>query len=165
MVAMKEIEKSIVKPGYENLPDYIEIVHISGDPIFSNDILNFWSPLGVIKGEEAGYEVGICEIKKPFFYFDRMEAHRHSEEILIPVNRDMFVPLAPPGDSPNINSLSLIKVELGELIVLKEGVWHFAAGPIESGGDNLKYFVLLKKGTPQEDLKMVNLDAKIIIKL
>ena len=161
---MKEIEKSIVKLGYDNLPDYIEIVRVSGDPIFSNEILDFWSPLGVIKGEEAGYEVGICEIKKPFSYFNRMEAHRYSEEILIPINKDMFVPLAPPGRSPVIDSLNLVKVELGELIILKEGVWHFAAGPVDAGGDNLKYFVLLKKGTPREDLKMVDLDAKITIK-
>ncbi len=133
------------------------------EPLFSNDLLDFWNPLGKFPGYAEGYDVGICRIKKPFTSFDRMERHLSSCEILIPINSDMFVPLAPPGDTPVTDQIQIVPVMKGELIYLPEGVWHFAAGPLDDRV--LDYFVFLKASTPEQDLEMKKLGDRIVIQV
>ncbi len=162
---MKDLKKEIINWEEISNLDFISVISLNKKAIFSNEILDFWSPLYLLKGYKEGYEIGICEIKRPFSYFNRMEAHFSSEEILIPLNKDMFVPVAPPAESPDPDKIKLVKVKKGEIAVLKEGTWHFAAGPIENEGENLRYIVLLKNGTPKNDLKMVDLEVKIKISL
>ena len=68
--------------------DYYEIIRLSEDiePVFSNSLLEFWNPVGVIPGTEKDYDVGICRIKEHYDNFDRMERHLYSEEIITPIN-------------------------------------------------------------------------------
>ena len=143
--------------------DFYRVIAVPRQPIFSNDILDFWNPAGNLPGYDEGYDVGVCRIKKPFTYFDRMERHKSSCEALIPINDDMFVPLAPPGDVPKKDRIEIVPVRMGELIVMDEGVWHFAAGPINHS--QLDYFVFLRKGTPEYDLEMKELGMKVRLQL
>ncbi|MCK4818273.1 ureidoglycolate lyase [bacterium] len=160
---MAEIKKNIEKGKIEDTKTQMfQIIKVPEEtPLFSNDALDFWSPLGSFPGYTEGYDVGICRIKKPCTYFERMERHLSSCEILIPINGDMFVPLAPPGDIPMTDHIQIVPVKKGELIYLAEGVWHFAAGPLNN--KTLDYFVFLKKSTPEKDLEMKDLSDKIII--
>ena len=159
---MNDIERIIDDLGNREY-NFFNIIKLKGEKaIFSNEILDFWSPLRYLNGYSEGYEVGLCRVKKKFDYFSRMESHKYSQEILIPIDYDMFVPVAPPLPSPDVNKIIIPKVKVGEIIVLNEGVWHFAAGPVNS--KVLNYFVLLRKNTPKNDLKMENLNVKVNIK-
>jgi len=162
---MAEIIKRVEQKSIdESTTGMFQIIKVGQNkPLFSNDLLDFWNPLGAFPGYIEGYDVGICRIKKPFTYFDRMERHLSSCEILIPIDSDMFVPLAPPGDAPVTDHIRILPVMKGELIYLPEGVWHFAAGPLNKRG--LDYFVFLKTSTPEQDLEMKDLGDRIIIQL
>jgi len=142
--------------------DFYRVVTVHRQPIFSNDILDFWNPNAHLPGYEDGYDVGLCHIKKPFAFFDRMECHKSSCEVLIPINDDMFVPLAPPGDVPKNDLIEIVSVKMGELIVMDEGVWHFAAGPVNHS--HLDYFVFIRRGTPENDLEMKELGITVRLK-
>jgi hypothetical protein len=108
-----------------------------------------------------GYEVGLCRIKKVFTYFDRMERHTGSVEIIAPVNDALFIPLAPPGDEIPVDEIEIVQVKTGEIITLHEGVWHFACGPLHA--PPLDYFVFLKGDTPQHDLEMREIGVRVLI--
>ena len=160
---MAKIEKRIVADNERDIRSHFyQIIKLpEKTPLFSNDILDFFCPLGSFPGYEEGYDIGICSIKKQFSIFNRMERHLDSCEILIPINEDMFVPMAPPGDVPVTEHIRLVPVNKGELICMNEGVWHFAAGPIKAKA--LDYFVILKTSTPETDLEMKDLDDTIVI--
>jgi len=158
---MTELDKGLTKKGSGN---FFRVIGLPDEkPLFSNEILDFWNPAGGLPGYENGYDVGLCRIKKPFTYFNRMERHKSSCEILIPINDDMFVPLAPPGEMPEPDRVKIVPVKMGELIVLDAGTWHFAAGPL--GRKGLDYFVLLRRGTPEHDLEMRDLEVSIRLRL
>jgi hypothetical protein len=133
------------------------------DPLFSNDILDFWSPLGTLPHTEGDYEAGLCRIKAPFSEFDRMERHLESAEIIVPLRDDLFIPVAPPGDGLSPADIRIVPVRAGEVIQLHAGVWHFACGPIDEGSLPLDYLVLLERGTPTSDLEMRELGKTVKI--
>jgi hypothetical protein len=141
-------------------PPYYDIVALGAQkPVFSSDLLEFWCPLGSFPPYREGYDVGLCRIKKKFTEFDRMERHLNSVEVIVPVNGDLFVPVAPPGASPSLEDLKIITVRVGEMLNLHEGVWHFACGPLKKVP--LDYFVYLKRNTPTADLEIKDLPKKV----
>jgi hypothetical protein len=133
------------------------------DPLFSNDLLDFWSPLGTLT--HGNYEAGLCRIKAPFIDFDRMERHLGSAEIIIPLRSGLFVPIAPPGDRISPSDIRLIPILTGEVIQLHAGAWHFACGPLEGNALPLDYLVLLERGTPTSDLEMRELPEAVKIRV
>jgi hypothetical protein len=151
--------------------DYYDIITLPGtDPVFSNELLDFWSPIGWFGGYAEGFDVGLCRIKEPFSEIDRMERHLSSVELIAPINGDLFIPVAPPEESPDPEKARIVPVRVGEIINLPAGVWHFACGStdaLKSGVMKvpLDYFVFLKRGTPTEDLEMKEMGASVGIGL
>jgi hypothetical protein len=167
-------DKAAASIGIEGLQDrfrnntYFDILGLAADerstgaadPLFSNELLDFWSPLGMLSPAEGGYEVGLCRIKEPLVEFDRMERHTGSVEIIVPLD-DLFIPAAPPGDEIRTEQIRIIPVRKGEIIQLHAGVWHFACGPL--GSTPLDYLVFLKGDAPKKDLEMKELGFRILI--
>jgi len=143
--------------------EYYEIIRLSeeGKPVFSNSLLEFWNPVGVIPGTEKDYDVGICRIKEHYSSFNQMERHLHSEEIITPINFDLFIPVAPPASKPEEEKIRVIPVHVGEILRLYDGAWHFACGSL--GDVPLDYFVFLQKDTPIDDIEIVELSSNIDI--
>jgi hypothetical protein len=131
------------------------------DPLFTNELLDFWSPIGTLDHTDGDYEVGLCRIKAPFVEFDRMERHLGSAEIIVPIRDDLFIPIAPPGDEISPQDIRVIPVRAGEIIQLHAGVWHFACGSL--GSTPLDYFVLLERNAPKDDLEMKEIGKRIVV--
>ena len=147
------------RPG-GGAPSYYDLIALGAQkPVFSSDLLEFWCPLGSFPPYREGYDVGLCRIKKKFTEFDRMERHLNSVEVIVPINGDLFIPVAPPGGSPSLEDVRIITVRVGEMLNLHEGVWHFACGPLRKVP--LDYFVCLKRNTPTADLEMKELPKKV----
>jgi ureidoglycolate hydrolase len=162
---MGEVEKKIEAKGLRK-HDYFDIIaRLESEPLFTNHLLDFWSPIGILATKQERMEVGLCSIKKNFDRFDRMERHLESVEIIIPVSDSLFIPVAPPESTPDPEKIRIIPVQVGEIINLHPCVWHFAYGPIRavSRKKPLEYLVLLKSGTPTDDLEMVELNQEVRI--
>ena len=146
---MGDLKKKI-ETGDSSTYGYIDIfARPASEPLFRNELLDFWCPIGSFSGHPQKMEVGLCSVKERFDRFDRMERHRYSEEIIIPINGSLFIPVAPPDERPDPEKVRIILVRVGEILNLYPGVWHFACGPLQtvSAGNPLDYFVLLKSGT------------------
>ncbi len=162
---MSGVQKKI-EPGGSRNADYFDIItRPESEPLFSSRLLDFWCPIGSFSGCPGNLDVGLCSIKESFDRFDRMERHLGSEEIIIPINGDLFIPVAPPDGNPDPEKARIIPVRVGEIINLHTGAWHFACGPVQDVSlDNpLDYFVFLKSGTPTDDLEMVELPRAVHI--
>jgi ureidoglycolate hydrolase len=162
---MVDIQKKIEEDGARKC-EYCDIItRPESEPLISNQLLNFWSPIGSVPVRWEKMDVGLCSMKENFDRFDRMERHVGSIEIIVPINGDLFTPVAPPGDTPDPEKIRIIPVHVGEIIKLDSGVWHFSSGHLQHVSLNtpLDYFVFLKSDTPTDDMEIVELPQAVRI--
>jgi len=109
----------------------------------------FWSDLAhyVVNGET---EIGLCTVyQQPTTKISGMERHLRTPEILIPIDAPFVVPLLRDGDPAD--QAEAFQVNIGEAVVIDEGVWHGACLPV--GRKESSYFVIFRRNTPQEDVE------------
>lgn len=119
-----------------------------GMPTAESAEFRYWSDVThySIQGET---EIGWCVVyRQPAMTVTGVERHVQTPEILIPVDAPFILPVLTDGDLDN--KLEAFKVDIGEAIVIREGVWHGACLPL--GKKESSYFVIFRKGTPQEDV-------------
>ncbi len=130
----------------------------SGDPTASAEDYKFWSDIGhyQIDGET---EIGICTV---YYHAGNsitvMERHTRTPEILIPIDAPFVVPLISDNDAKT--SLRAFQVDIGEGIIINNGVWHGPCIPV--GRDQSSYFVIFRRGTPFQDVDKKNITPVVI---
>ncbi|CAN5592747.1 hypothetical protein BH23BAC4_BH23BAC4_00810 [soil metagenome] len=125
---------------------YGRVVALSAvPPTASDDTFAYWSDLAsyAIDGDT---EIGICTVYRqgePTISW--MERHDKTPEVLIPIDVPFALPVM--GDSDKVE---IFQVDPGEAVIIDTGVWHSACQPI--GASEATYFVVFRRGTPQEDV-------------
>jgi len=120
----------------------------SGAPTAEAEEFKFWSDIANyrIQGET---EIGLCTVyAQPKMAVSGVERHLRTPEILIPVDAPFVLPVLLEGDSEG--NVAAFKVDLGEAVVINDGVWHGACLPV--GKKESTYFVIFQRGTPHEDV-------------
>jgi len=125
------------------------VVQPKGKPTSEGADYKFWSDIAHYQIDEET-EIGICQV----FLQTRnivagMERHLHTPEILIPIDAPFVVPLLLEGEKEE--KAEAFRVDLGEAIVIHEGVWHGACLPV--GQKKSSYFVIFRRKTPYGDVE------------
>ena len=117
----------------------------NGTPLASDATFKYWSDVAnyEIDGET---EIGYCTVYgQEDGVVNWMERHARTPEILIPIDVPFVLPvMSDDGD------VQAFRADPGEAVVIGRGVWHSACKPI--GADEASYFVIFRRGTPQEDV-------------
>lgn len=144
---MKIVSKKITN---ENFAKFGKIVNFPAGKTTSEDnTYKFWSDIANYTIEGAT-EIGICTVYKQEKNIIRgVERHLRTPEILIPIDAPFAVPLLVEGESDE--NLESFLVQVGEAIVIENGVWHGACLP--AGKDESSYFVIFRWRTPAEDVE------------
>ncbi len=134
----------------ENVIAYGEMVKLpQSRPTSEGDTYVFWSDIANYQ-IDGKTEIGLCTVTAPANnILSGMERHLHTPEILIPVDAPFGVPLLREGDDDG--KLQVFRVNVGEAIVIHEGIWHGACIPLEKPKGT--YFVIFKHQTPYEDVE------------
>ncbi len=109
----------------------------------------FWSDIAdyAIEGET---EIGMCTVyRRRTQEISGMERHLRTPEILIPIDAPFVLPLLSDG-APE-KDVKAFRVDLGEAVVINNGVWHGACLPVRKKSSS--YFVIFRKQTPHEDVE------------
>jgi ureidoglycolate lyase len=117
-----------------------------GEPTAASDAFRFWSDVAAfhIEGET---EIGVCTVyRQPQATVDWMERHLRTPEVLIPTDGPFVLPVM-SADGP----IRAFRVEMGEAVVIADGVWHSACHPLSS--ESATYLVVFRRGTPHEDVE------------
>ena len=117
----------------------------AGKPTSEANDYRFWSDIASyrIDGET---EIGLCTVyRQKTHRVAAVERHLHTPEILIPVDAPFILPLV------SGNRVEAFRVNVGEAIIVNQGVWHAACLPAETA--EATYFVIFRKGTPQRDVE------------
>ncbi len=119
----------------------------SGRPTSEGPDYRFWADVAHyrIDGET---EIGICSVvAQPGVPVTSLERHLRTPEILVPIDAPFAVPVMRGGDL----SATVLRVDLGEALVIDPAVWHGACAPLGRG--RASYFVVFRRGTPGQDVE------------
>ena len=126
------------------------VIPRTGTPDSAGPDHNWWDALAVAELGSASF--GVVEAVNTGDYRQAsLEQHRHTKEILIPVEKDVFLVLA-KADAfegvPEPSKFAAFYVPAGSVVILNEGIWHKAPMTL---ADRAACIVLYKAGTGSDD--------------
>ena len=131
-------------------------------PTLNTDSFKHYAELGFLDCNDI-VEFGITTFKKRDYNVLQLEQHAKTPEFLFAIDGAFIMPVAPitykNGEAyPNLDKIIAIKVEQGEGVIFKDGIWHFAPYPYDK--EKSSVLVGFKKGTCYEDIVIKDLDKK-----
>ena len=152
---MKSIESARITS--EHFAPFGTVARLTDEqPLAETAQFKYWSDHAhyAIDGET---EIGFCTVYPPEGgVVDWMERHARTPETLIPIDRPFVLPVMKDDEA------AAFEVHPGEAVVIGQNVWHSACIPV--GADEASYFVIFRRGTPQEDVEKQEI-AKVRIEL
>ena len=128
------------------------------EPMFQTEILSYWDSIASFQmAGETG--VGWFELMRRPFIGNEVECHTSTQEALL-CFRGAGICLVGEPVKPNRltpESFCSFYVEEGQGFIFAPGTWHALPYPLT---DKAVFWVIFKKGTPQEDLHTVNLEEE-----
>ena len=144
---MTKIEPHRITP--ERFRPYGEVAQPpAAEPTAADDTFSFWSDVASYH-IEGDTEIGLCTVHRQApARVTWVERHARTPELLIPIDAPFVLPVL-KEDAPD-SAVEAFRVNIGEAIVIGQGVWHSACHPV--GRDQATYFVIFRRGTPHEDV-------------
>lgn len=116
---------------------------------------DWWADLAVFNKIDKRYGIGLALVKKQELRQSRSERHMKTPEFFLPVGGDMFIIVGPPDYPeepdrlPDLTRFKAFKMQQGEAVILKPGVWHYVPMPMKN---KVHMFVIFSEGTSKDDL-------------
>lgn len=128
-----------------------------GPPTAEDATFRFWSDVAHV-GIDGETEIGFCTVyRQDASAVTWMERHDRTPELLIPIDGPFLLPVMGEGEHAEVE---VFEVRPGEAVVIGQGVWHSACHPADA--DAATYFVIFRRGTPQEDVIKKDLDSLVV---
>jgi len=163
---MKKLEIKVENLSDKSFEPYGAVIEPKASkPTFSNSDLNLWFGIDDIKLNSGVAQICWLEVKsrRPFVC-DKLECHMNCSETIIPMSGQSIIVVGlfkgkPGYDSlPDINSIEAFFIDGTKGVNLKPGVWHWLPYPLSG---KAHFALVLKKGTPEEDLRIVDLNKEL----
>ncbi len=100
-------------------------------------------------------------VEKRDMVIDLLESHSKCSEVLLPLDNDMLLQIAPasaPGDSLPLDQLRVFYVPKGTLITIRPGMWHWA--PFALKDEPLNVMVNLPERAYANDCTVVEIEEE-----
>lgn len=120
-----------------------------GDPEAAGPGWAWWSETALLPRTDRPYAVGYLRLEPAPLQVDWAEYHRASAEAIVPLGAPCLVHVGPPGDPPAWERFAIFRLDPGQAVVVRPGVWHGAPLAIDRP---LTALVLLRQGTGAEDV-------------
>jgi ureidoglycolate hydrolase len=88
----------------------------------------------------------------------QMERHLETEEILVALDGDSIVCLAPPGDLQS-SAVRAFSLPQGKAVVMGAGTWHWI--PFPQNKSEARFLVIFKDQTGEDDLEIRELEDNV----
>jgi ureidoglycolate lyase len=130
---------------------YANLFEPDGDFLGAAPIEFFADILQVELGGDTRPSFGLCRCSPREFVIDVVEHHNRTCELMLPLDQDVLVQLAPPNaaDAPDFDRFRVFRVPKGTAIVLRPGVWHH--GPFATAKTPANILILLPERTYRND--------------
>lgn len=162
-----QIRKEIVEADADNFRIYGSIIKWfevrKTEPTLSEKYFDWWGKLATPRFP-SGMEMGLFRLKKRELCMDRMERHRHTSEIILPVDGKFAIPVCcfdqeEKGGIP-VKDVRAFYLDKDQCMILKPGIWHWAPFPLK---DNRSIILLFQQGTVENDVEFRALEKSSVI--
>lgn len=120
--------------------------------LFYPDRLQAWAK------EELGFSA-ICVKRPDRYWIKEVEYHTRTWEMIMPLNDDMIIHVAPPSGPEVISELTrAFLVPKGTLVKINTAVWHLA--PLPAHKEELNAVIILPVCTYRNDCTVVSLSEE-----
>lgn len=140
-----------------------KLINIQKVTISIPNILDYWRQVIEFEGK-CQIEVGLLHIYLRKRSFVEMERHSRTGEMLVNLDGDVFLPVAPAeSDLKRLHqAVKIFRVPSRTAVYIPRGGWHAAPYPVKRGPVNL--LVIFRSNTSQDDLEVIRLTEEISIK-
>ena len=152
------MEIKIKKLTPENFKKFGQVIQepTQAEPTGSGDAFTYWKQQAVF-GIDGKTEVGFLKVKQAEMAFTEMEQHVGTPEMLVALDGDYIIAVAPPGSpTPAAGEVEAFHVSKNQAVVMADGCWHFIPFPVDTPEVNM--LVIFKDNCSQEDLILKDLD-------
>lgn len=160
------IVENVNNENFKGLGEIIKIpIEGEREPTLKSPFFNHYAGLGFIDCSDT-VEFGITTFNKRELEVDKLEQHAKTPELLFAIDGAFVMPVAPityqKGEAfPNLNQIKAIKVDQGEGVIFKDGIWHWAPYPYNK--EKSSVLVGFKKGTYDDDIIIKDLEKKYLM--
>lgn len=164
---MKRVEIKIEELTEESFKPYGNIVDVpKRKPDYSNDDSDLWCEISEVKANQAAYQFCWLDVKRQRpFLCNHLECHLSTSETMIPISGQSIVVAALPAELnaaslslPDPKSMKAFFIDHSKGFIFKPRVWHWLPYPLSK---KASFILLFKKGTPEEDLKIIDLNKEL----
>ncbi|MBN2395938.1 MAG: ureidoglycolate lyase [Candidatus Atribacteria bacterium] len=159
---MKTVEIKVEALNRESFKHYGDILDMpDSKPDCSNDDLNLWCGISEVKIDQGISQFCWLDVKsKRSFECNNFERHQNTSEAMIPVSGQSIVLVANNSASnlPVRDSVKAFFIDGTKGFNFKPNVWHWLPYPLSS---KASFILVFKKGTPDEDLHVIDLNEKL----
>lgn len=106
----------------------------------------------VVGGQVVAFSSLICT-KREQNIVDAAEFHSYARELILPIDGDVIIHVAPPSVDPVPELTEAFLVPKGTMVVLRVGVWHLAPFAVNKG--NTHVLIGLPERTYKNDCVVV----------
>ena len=123
-------------------------------PTLQSDSFKHYAGLGFLDCTDT-VEFGITTFNQRPFDVLQLEQHAKTPELLFAIDGAFAMPVAPiiyqrKIAYPDVINITAIKVNQGEGVIFKDGIWHLAPYPVDM--EKSSVLVGFKKGTCEDDI-------------
>jgi len=160
---MKTIEIKVEELKKESFKPYGDIIDVpDASPDCSNDELDLYCGISEVKIDQGTGQFCWLHVKsrRPFIC-NNFECHKNTSEAMIPVSGQSIVLVAannPTSNLPDSDSIKAFFVDGTKGFNFRPNVWHWLPYPLSK---QASFILVFKKGTPDEDLHVVDLKEKL----
>jgi hypothetical protein len=132
----------------------------------ASGLFDYWKQLAIF-AKELNPEVGFFRVHRRTKRFGQMERHLSTPELLVFLNDDVLLPVAPASariDSrgrPGTEGLQIIDIPRYAAVLLPAGAWHTAGFPVSQPFADA--YVVFQDNTSANDIEIVDLSEEIVI--
>lgn len=154
---MREIKaKELTKDNFCEFGEYYDLLDLKG-----NNLGDFYPDHLKQKGKISFS--GLKVHKKDEMIIDSVEFHNHSEEIILPLDTDIVIHVAPPSVKEIPNKTEAFIIKKGTIVKLNIGIFHLA--PFSIDKDEGRVMIGLPERTYFNDCTIVNYKKEDYIKI
>jgi hypothetical protein len=94
----------------------------------------------------------------------KLECHHKTAEVLVALDGDAVVCLAPPQEPAGgrLHGLTAVRVRAGESFVMQPAAWHWI--PYPAGSRTVRFLVIFRNATGDDDLHFVELAEPVPVR-
>ena len=93
---------------------------------------------------------------------NKMEHHKHTVEILVAINNDYILCVAPGNTAaPELDKIKAFRIKQGTVILMEKSCWHWIPFPLND--EDAQIMVIFKDKTGVEDLVFADLPEAVEI--